>query len=183
MKKINFGSLANIFARAQIFYTYGLTHNVTFQSGVIGYEIKTDYVHLEKSGKVTLFASPEYPFYFDGNSPKFMVNLWVFNFVIGTPDGQKNPDTGKPLTLECSAIHDALYQAIGHDEVLRKVADRIYREHLHSVGFARATEFYYGLRWLGGVYQHYAVNTRPKFITHNNAPQLTEYQLQQVEVW
>ena len=50
----------------------------------------------------------------DGCTPKFSI---LDIFVIGTPDGIKNINTGKPKTYFASLVHDVLYQYFRWHEI------------------------------------------------------------------
>jgi hypothetical protein len=147
----------------QAFFLFKATRSHTIKTSVLGHLYSNDYIEVLKDGTVTVKASNRYPVYTDGCSPKFLVlGLWV----VGTPDGPINCDTGYPQTFWASAIHDILYQALGLHTLSRKECDQIFKDALSEVGFAWPNTYYYGLRLVGGLYHRFVVEKQTKFINH-----------------
>ena len=85
----------------------------------------------------------------DGCTPKLRIGG---KLVIGTPDGQIHPETGKPRTYYASLVHDALYQFSPKHGIPRKQIDDLFLEMLRMSGFRSAGLYHRAVRWFGGVF-------------------------------
>lgn len=106
-------------------HKYLITEDVTFQTTILNYEFKNDWLNITKESEITVKGSnPKAKGYaWDGCSPKSD----VFNlFLLGIPDGRVNINTGKPFTYNASLIHDALCQFRQCTGIPRKVTDEVF---------------------------------------------------------
>ena len=89
----------------------------------------------------------------DGCSPK--INL--AGRIIGVPEGEINPDTGKPRTYYASLIHDALLQFSSDPRMRfsRAQIDEMFYDILKRDGFKAAPLYYFVVRKLGGLYARF----------------------------
>jgi hypothetical protein len=87
----------------------------------------------------------------DGCTPKF----FLFDIVIGTPDGIPNKITKKPKAYYASLLHDVLYQFLDADLPLsRKKADQVFLNIMTRDQFALRKIYYAAVRILGGMVRH-----------------------------
>ena len=72
--------------------------------------------------------------------------------IIGTPEGEINPETGKSKTYYASLIHDALYQFSEDlkDKISRRQADKEFHEMLRAEKFRPADIYYAAVRIFAG---------------------------------
>jgi hypothetical protein len=80
----------------------------------------------------------------NGCSPKVKIGKWIF----GTPDGDIDEDTGKPITYYASLVHDALTQFYKHPDMCftRKAMDDIFYDMLVEADFEYAYLYYFAVR-------------------------------------
>lgn len=108
---------------------------------------KSPKYRLSESGLMTIFASKEKPFYWEGCSPK--INF--FGKWIGAWDGDINPDTNKPSTFEASLQHDIMYldmpKVIG-----RKKVDKAFYFLIKKNNFKFAKAYYLLVRIFGWIW-------------------------------
>ena len=90
-------------------------------------------------GKLTIYAG----YAWNGCSPK--KSYWSL-FVIGTPDGTIEINTGKQKAYYASLVHDCLYQ---YKIINRKHADKIFLELLRKSEFLPAKLYYLAVRLFG----------------------------------
>jgi hypothetical protein len=87
----------------------------------------------------------------DGCTPKF----FLFDIVIGTPDGIPNKITKKPKAYYASLLHDVLYQFLDAGLPLsRKKADQVFLNIMTRDQFAPRKIYYAVVRILGGMVRH-----------------------------
>ena len=87
----------------------------------------------------------------DGCSPKFS----IFDlFYIGTPDGVRDVNTGRPKTYYASLIHDALYQFMEHPDMpySRAQMDRFFLVLMRARRFRLSGLYWLAVRVIGGIY-------------------------------
>jgi hypothetical protein len=83
----------------------------------------------------------------DGCTPK----LFLFDIVIGTPDGVPNKITKKPKTYYASLLHDVLYQFLDANLPLsRAQVDKVFLDIMTRDHFALRKIYYGVVRILGG---------------------------------
>lgn len=85
----------------------------------------------------------------DGCTPKIKI---AGKLVIGTPDGEIHPETGKPRTYYASLVHDALYQYFPQHGISRKDIDSLFLDMLRMSGFKSAGLYHRAVRWFGGIF-------------------------------
>ncbi len=121
------------------------------------YSIKTDFIErafekeflkIDNDGTITLLASQEKGYAWDGCSPKinFLDITW------GTPDGLLDTKTLKPKTYFASMIHDILYQYKAFHQISRKESDKLFYKMLKDANFKLAGLYYAGVRIGGGFF-------------------------------
>lgn len=96
------------------------------------------------NGLITVKASEEEPFWWDGCTPKFSIGQFMF----GTPDGIALKD-GARITGKASKLHDVIYQNVPRDKMTRRVADYLFYEQLRIDGFTFALPYYLVVRMFG----------------------------------
>lgn len=93
----------------------------------------------------------------DGCSPKF----FLFDIVIGTPDGIPHLRTTKPKTYYASLVHDVLYQFLGTGLPLdRADADRVFFKIMNEHSFAPGKVYYWVVRCFGGLFKYMVKRAR-----------------------
>ncbi len=103
-----------------------------------GIALEIPYVSV-KNGWLTIYRG----YAWNGCTP--YASIWDM-FVIETPDGIIDYQTGKPKAYYASLVHDALYQYEIHD---RKVADDLFYTMLKSARFFPAKIYHLAVRWFG----------------------------------
>jgi len=108
----------------QNFWVYIIHRNAIRQTKIIGREYDGEWMRLDKKGKLTIKASRQKGYAWDGCTPKgaFLDQVW------GIPDGVIDPATEKPKTYYASLFHDVLYQFGKEAGVRRKEADDLFLE-------------------------------------------------------
>ncbi len=106
------------------------------------------WLFVDKDGVITIRKG----YCWDGCSPKLKI---LDLFLLGTPDGIINVNTGKPKTYYASMVHDALYQFLDHPDFpyTRQQCDTIFYQLMCKANFKPARVYYYAVRWLGGLRQ------------------------------
>ena len=88
----------------------------------------------------------------DGCTPKF----FLFDIVIGTPDGIPNKITKKPKAYYASLLHDVLYQFLDANLPLsRRQADQVFLDIMTRDQFVLRKIYYAVVRSLGGVVRYF----------------------------
>lgn len=95
---------------------------------------------IQPDGTITI--EPGYAW--DGCSPKWRVGPYL----LGTPNGAPNLNTGYPYTYFASCIHDALCQWEDDPNMpfTRQQIDKIFLERMQADGFTLAMLYYYAVR-------------------------------------
>lgn len=110
-----------------------------------GIAFSSAWLSIESDGTVTIPAG----YAWDGNSKKFnILDLWV----VGTPDGRIDIETGKPKTWYASLVHDALYQYYGYHGLQRREMDGVYRLLAKESRFLLTPVYWFIIRLLGGIF-------------------------------
>jgi hypothetical protein len=125
-------------------YKYKIMAPKQFKSQITGYEWEGPWLSIAANGMITVKASTDRPFAWDGCSPKFrLLGLGL----VGTPDGAIDINTGQSATFYASMVHDALYQSLDVIPLSRKECDQIFREILGS--YELAGVYYWAVRCFG----------------------------------
>lgn len=105
------------------------------------------WLSIDVEGKVTVYAG----YAWDGCSPKFR----VFGWLLGTPDGDVNPNTGYPSSYHASLLHDVLYQFLDDPRMpyTREQADEVFHRALVAHGFSVPWLYWKAVRLFGGVFR------------------------------
>ena len=71
-----------------------------------GVTFENEFLRIEPNGRITVREG----FLSDGCSPKYKVPLLTkwFGYVLGSPDGPRDPETGLPISARAFFLHDAL---------------------------------------------------------------------------
>jgi hypothetical protein len=129
-------------------WIYKIIRPLQYRSRLKGYEFDSRWVSLERDGTVTVYASKERPYAWDGCSPKYIIGNK--QFIFGTPDGYRDIYMDYPITSMASLIHDAFYQYL-HVIPFKKVeVDRIFKDLLKVAGFRFWPVYYTAVRLFGG---------------------------------
>ena len=121
---------------------------VQYQCHVENHEFDSEWISLAKDGTVTIHASKNRPYAWDGCTPKFIIGNK--QFILGTPDGYKDIHMEFPITGKASLIHDAFYQYLHVIPITKIEVDRIFKDILKSGGFALWLIYYIAVRLFGG---------------------------------
>ena len=121
---------------------------VHYQSQLKGYEFDSRWLSLAKDGTVTIHASKERPYAWDGCTPKLAIGNK--QFIIGSPDGYQDIDMALPVTGKATLIHDAFYQYLHIIPVPKLEVDRLFRDILKEAGFVLWPLYYLAVRLFGG---------------------------------
>jgi hypothetical protein len=80
-------------------------------------------------------------------APKFI----ILDLLLGTPDGQLDYGTEKPITYYASMTHEMLYQFKREVPLSRKDCDRLFYLILKDAGFLWSGVYYFFVRVFNGV--------------------------------
>ena len=130
------------------FWVFKISEPITINTLIKDVEFENEWILLLPDGDVTVKASSETPFCWDGATPKFN----ILDIVIGTPDGVVDMHTGKAKTYYATLLHDALYQFAPRGLVSRKQADKIMLEEMRKTKFKPRLIYYAVIRLLGGLW-------------------------------
>jgi len=128
-------------------FKFVIKEDVQYSCTLIKQEFENTWLKIDISGNITIKGSYGNGYAWDGCSPKFNV---LDIFLIGTPDGRINVNTGKPVTYYASLIHDALYQFRKDLGIKRKVADKVFLYYLGD--FQLRFIYYAAVRLFGGTF-------------------------------
>ena len=131
-------------------WIFKVSEPVTIQTNLFGVWFENEWVTLDLMGKLTIKATPDHAFAWDGATPKYS----VFDIVVGTPDGVVSTVTGKPKTYFGTLAHDALYQFAPRHKVTRKQADGVMLHQMKLTKFKPRYVYYFFIRALGWVWWH-----------------------------
>nr|VFJ89687.1 MAG: hypothetical protein BECKLFY1418A_GA0070994_100848 [Candidatus Kentron sp. LFY] len=127
-------------------YKFKIKEDYPYESGwKLEKPFVSEWLEISTSGRITIKASEEKPYCWDGCSPKrSMLNLFIF----GTPDGHVDHRTMKPYTYYASLVHDALYQYLDCVPVTKEKIDLLFLEMLGDFKLRRVYHFF--VKHLGG---------------------------------
>jgi len=125
-----------------------IDHPVTHRCHLRKVVFDSEWVSLTLDGTITIHATKQSPFAWDGCSPKIV--LGNGQFVVGTPDGYKDSSMEFPITWKASLIHDAFYQYLHVIPFHKKEVDKIFRDLLKQVEFDLWWVYYMAVRIRGG---------------------------------
>lgn len=131
-------------------WIFKVSEPVSIQTNLFGVWFENEWVTLDLMGKLTIKATPDHAFAWDGATPKYS----VFDIVVGTPDGVVSTVTGKPKTYFGTLAHDALYQFAPRHKVTRKQADGVMLHQMKLTKFKPRYVYYFFIRALGWVWWH-----------------------------
>ena len=106
---------------------------VQYLSHLRGDHFDSKWFQLDRDGTVTIKASVEAPYAWDGCTPKYVIGKR--QFILGTPDGYKDTDMEFPITWKASLIHDAFYQYLHVIPIEKREIDRIFLNILRESRF------------------------------------------------
>ena len=123
---------------------YILGEDYERKSSILDVGYKNDWISISPEGHIHVKKG----YAWNGCSPK--INF--LDMIIGTPEGEINPETGKPKTYYASLIHDALYQFSEDfkDKISRRQADKEFHEMLKAEKFRPADLYYAAVRMFSG---------------------------------
>ena len=138
---------ANPAKRRKGIFKFVIKEDIQFLCTPIKQEFENTWLKIDTSGNITIKGSSGNGYAWDGCSPKFNI---LDIFLIGTPDGRINVNTGRPVTYYASLIHDALYQFRKDIGIKRKIADKVF---LYYLGDFQLRYIYYAaVRVFGGIF-------------------------------
>ena len=124
-------------------YRYVQKENVSIETNIVFDDFKHQRIQII-GNKSTLLGNTNNAYAWDGCTPKWEIS----DFIIGTPDGRLDWETGEAITYYASMIHDVLCQ-YGMNEgfpVSRKEADMIFKQILKDAEFKPYWIYYYLIR-------------------------------------
>lgn len=130
------------------FWVFKIDGPVEVQTRILGVEFDNEWLRLIPDGTLTIKATPQHSFCWDGATPKFN----VLDIIIGTPDGVVYPDTGKAKTYYGTLLHDALYQFAPRERITRKQADLVMLYEMRKTKFKPRLLYYFTIRMLGWIW-------------------------------
>jgi hypothetical protein len=113
----------------------------------LGKSFDSEWLRLDEDGTVTIKANAR-GYAWDGCTPKISI---LGLFILGTPDGHIDVETGKSLTYYASLVHDAFYQYLEDIPVSKQEIDRQFYEMLKEQRFPLAWLYYQAVLYLGGL--------------------------------
>jgi hypothetical protein len=118
---------------------YVLAQDYTYPSGILGRAFVgvrdgAEWLRITPDGAITVRAG----FQFDGST--------------FSPDGRRDPQTGKPRMYYPALVHDALYVFLPHTPLSRREIDDIFKRMMREAGFRPAWLYFAAVRALGGVF-------------------------------
>lgn len=82
-------------------------HDYVYFTNLRGFDFENDQIRIEVNGRVTVKKG----FRSDGCSPTYKLpfsKFFQFGWIIGPPNGPRDPDTGLPVSARAFFLHDAL---------------------------------------------------------------------------
>ena len=128
-------------------WIFKIEEDFVYMSIHLGKSFDSEWLRLNKNGTVTIKANKR-GYAWDGCTPKISI---LGLFVLGTPDGHIDVETGKPLTYHASLVHDAFYQYLEDIPVSKQEIDRQFYEMLKEQRFPLAWLYYKAVSYLGGL--------------------------------
>lgn len=128
-------------------WIFKIREDYVFRSIHIGKTFDSEWLRLDADGTITVKANAD-GYAWDGCTPK----VSVFGlFIVGTPDGHVDIETGKPLTYHASLVHDVFYQYLDTIPVSKRDIDRQFYEMLKERRFPLAWLYYKAVLYFGGL--------------------------------
>lgn len=129
-------------------YKFKHTEN-TFIKTNLNFEesYEKDFLRIDTDGTITIIASKDKPYYWDGCSPK----LNILDLPIGTPDGILDLKTGKPKAYYASLFHDVIYLYKSDVPISRKESDKIFLILLEQSDYFWKDVYYFFVRSFGRI--------------------------------
>jgi hypothetical protein len=128
-------------------WIFKIEEDFVYKSIHLGKSFDSKWLRLDEDGTITIKATSQ-GYAWDGCTPKISI---LGLFVLGTPDGHINVETGKPLTYYASLVHDAFYQYLEDVPVSKQAIDRQFYEMLKEQRFPLARVYYTAVLYLGGL--------------------------------
>ena len=124
-------------------WIFKLDREYTYQSNLTGHNFAGEWLRILPDGKIIIPKG----YAWNGCSPKFSIlDAWI----LGTPDGIIDIETGKPKTYHASLVHDALYQYFEWHDVSRKDIDKLFHTIMLDRKFKAAGIYFSAVRLFGG---------------------------------
>jgi hypothetical protein len=130
-------------------WIFQIKENFQYKSNITGHEFNSKWLRLEKDGTITVKASQERPYAWDGCSYKIVIGR--NQFIFGSPDGYQDIHMDLPITGKASLVHDAFYQYLHVIPVKKAEVDKLFRDMLKEAGFALWPIYYIAVKYLGGL--------------------------------
>jgi len=130
-------------------WIFKIKENFQYRSTITGKEFDSKWLRLEKDGTITVKASQERPYAWDGCSYKIVIGR--NQFIFGSPDGYRDIYMDLPITGKASLVHDAFYQYLHVIPVKKADVDKLFRDMLKEAGFALWPIYYTAVKYLGGL--------------------------------
>ena len=155
-------------------WIFKIEKTMRYGTNVKGWVFDSRWLSLAIDGMVTIYASSENPYAWDGCSPKFVLSKKLLT--VGTPDGYKDIHMELPITANASLVHDAFYQYLHVIPVPRREVDNIFKNILRRDGFILWPLYYVAVRIFGGWFVSqegvngvYEDKYRPVFLANSNS--------------
>lgn len=138
-----------MFAKPYIFKLdeeYQYQSDLTFDQDFVFFDSLHPWLSISRDGLITVACN----YAWDGCTPK----IEIFGMVVGTPDGEVSPCTGKPGTYWASLVHDALCQFQEHPDMplSRGQIDYIFYQIMVRDEFKHADTYYCVVKKMGALY-------------------------------
>jgi hypothetical protein len=123
-------------------YKYVHHEDVHIKTNIIDRPFANEWLRIDNDGTITVLASREGGYAWDGCSPK-----WHFlDLMFGTPDGRFDHTTEKQITYYASMFHDVMYQFKEQIPLSRLEADIIFQLNLMKAKFLLQALYFFGVR-------------------------------------
>lgn len=129
-------------------WIFKVTEHITIQTNILGATFENEWAYLDLMGRLTIKATPDHAFAWDGATPKYS----ILDVVVGTPDGVMSTDTGKPKTYFGTLAHDVLYQFAPRNIITRTQADGVMLHQMKITKFKLRYVYYFFIRALGWIW-------------------------------
>jgi hypothetical protein len=128
-------------------WIFKIQEDFVYRSIHLGKSFDSEWLRLDTDGIVTIKAN-DGGYAWDGCTPKISI---LGLFILGTPDGHIDIETGKPLTYHASLVHDAFYQYLEIIPLSKQEIDRQFYEMLRAQRLPLAWLYYKAVLYLGGL--------------------------------
>jgi hypothetical protein len=147
-------------------YKYVHYQDVYIVTNLIGHTFSSPWLEIQPDGRTIVKGSYCKGYAWDGCSPKYN----FLDFIIGTPDGRFDYNTGKQITYYASMIHDALYENKSKIPLSRKEVDLIFKANLRVSRFRWTRVYYFFVRLLGWYYGKWKTSqSQPQVIVYSKS--------------